>query len=251
MMTQLAARYPGYGWEHNQGYATREHRTAIRRLGPDARSTAARSWPSSARSPATSCRSTCWATRRPRPRPTSCSSASSSRSWPTTPSSTRLDLASLDVGSLEVAPATRRWSRACVGVAGHRSPAWTTDARGPPRSGAATRRRRSSPTRLVAAGWTILGRNVHVGRYELDLVAVDPGRRRRSWSSRSAGAPPRLRPGRGDGRPPQARPGPPGGLRPARARRPAASCRCRFDLVVVEPGERGGEPRIRHHRAAI
>src|SRR6187551_2501854 len=29
--------------------------------------------------------------------------------------------------------------------------------------------------RLVAAGWTILGRDVHVGRYELDLVAVDPG----------------------------------------------------------------------------
>ena len=25
----------------------------------------------------------------------------------------------------------------------------------------------------------------------------------------------------------------------------------RFDLVVVEPGERGGEPRIRHHRAAF
>jgi Holliday junction resolvase-like predicted endonuclease len=25
----------------------------------------------------------------------------------------------------------------------------------------------------------------------------------------------------------------------------------RFDLVVVEPGERGGEPRVRHHRAAF
>src|SRR3954451_24208832 len=33
MMTRLAARYPGYGWERNQGYATREHRDAIRRLG--------------------------------------------------------------------------------------------------------------------------------------------------------------------------------------------------------------------------
>lgn len=33
MMTLLAARYPGYGWERNQGYATREHREAIRRLG--------------------------------------------------------------------------------------------------------------------------------------------------------------------------------------------------------------------------
>jgi ribonuclease HII len=33
MMTLLAHRYPGYGWEHNQGYATLEHRRAIRRLG--------------------------------------------------------------------------------------------------------------------------------------------------------------------------------------------------------------------------
>jgi ribonuclease HII len=33
MMSLLAARYPGYGWEHNQGYATRDHREAIRRLG--------------------------------------------------------------------------------------------------------------------------------------------------------------------------------------------------------------------------
>ena len=33
MMTLLAARYPGYGWERNQGYATREHRAAIREHG--------------------------------------------------------------------------------------------------------------------------------------------------------------------------------------------------------------------------
>ena len=33
MMARLAARYPGYGWERNQGYATLEHRRAIRRLG--------------------------------------------------------------------------------------------------------------------------------------------------------------------------------------------------------------------------
>jgi ribonuclease HII len=33
MMARLAARYPGYGWEHNQGYATRDHRDAIRQLG--------------------------------------------------------------------------------------------------------------------------------------------------------------------------------------------------------------------------
>jgi ribonuclease HII len=33
MMARLATRYPGYGWERNQGYATREHRSAIRQLG--------------------------------------------------------------------------------------------------------------------------------------------------------------------------------------------------------------------------
>ena len=33
MMERLALRYPGYGWERNQGYATLEHRQAIRRLG--------------------------------------------------------------------------------------------------------------------------------------------------------------------------------------------------------------------------
>jgi ribonuclease HII len=33
MMTLLAVRHPGYGWERNQGYATAEHREAIRRLG--------------------------------------------------------------------------------------------------------------------------------------------------------------------------------------------------------------------------
>ena len=33
MMERLAARYPGYGWEHNQGYATLEHRMAIRGSG--------------------------------------------------------------------------------------------------------------------------------------------------------------------------------------------------------------------------
>ncbi len=33
MMARLALRYPGYGWERNQGYATREHRDAIRARG--------------------------------------------------------------------------------------------------------------------------------------------------------------------------------------------------------------------------
>jgi ribonuclease HII len=33
MMAKLAARYPAYGWDRNQGYATREHRDAIRAHG--------------------------------------------------------------------------------------------------------------------------------------------------------------------------------------------------------------------------
>lgn len=33
-MTRLAARFPGYGWEENAGYATLAHRDALRRLGP-------------------------------------------------------------------------------------------------------------------------------------------------------------------------------------------------------------------------
>jgi ribonuclease HII len=33
MMALLAARYPHYGWEHNCGYATAEHRAAIREHG--------------------------------------------------------------------------------------------------------------------------------------------------------------------------------------------------------------------------
>lgn len=33
MMSELAQRYPGYGWERNAGYGTKEHREAIARLG--------------------------------------------------------------------------------------------------------------------------------------------------------------------------------------------------------------------------
>jgi ribonuclease HII len=33
LMRKLAARYPGYGWEHNCGYPTIDHRTALRELG--------------------------------------------------------------------------------------------------------------------------------------------------------------------------------------------------------------------------
>jgi ribonuclease HII len=34
LMRLLGARYPGYGWERNAGYATADHLEALRRLGP-------------------------------------------------------------------------------------------------------------------------------------------------------------------------------------------------------------------------
>lgn len=34
LMARLAQRYRGYGWEHNMGYATAEHREAVATLGP-------------------------------------------------------------------------------------------------------------------------------------------------------------------------------------------------------------------------
>jgi ribonuclease HII len=33
LMSRLAARYPGYGWEHNAGYATRDHVAGLNQLG--------------------------------------------------------------------------------------------------------------------------------------------------------------------------------------------------------------------------
>ena len=33
LMARLAARYPGYGWEHNAGYATPDHRAGMAALG--------------------------------------------------------------------------------------------------------------------------------------------------------------------------------------------------------------------------
>jgi ribonuclease HII len=34
LMRRLAQRYGGYGWDHNAGYATAEHRAALMALGP-------------------------------------------------------------------------------------------------------------------------------------------------------------------------------------------------------------------------
>ena len=33
LMTKLSVRYPGYGWEHNCGYPTIDHRRALHELG--------------------------------------------------------------------------------------------------------------------------------------------------------------------------------------------------------------------------
>jgi putative endonuclease len=112
--------------------------------------------------------------------------------------------------------------------------------------------------RLIEAGWTILGRNVHIGRHELDLVAIDPGppatlavieirwRARRDFglAEETVDHAKRARVraaaygllDRG------ALPG--GGSLP---RLPL-----RFDLIVVEPPVGGAAgPRIRHHRGAF
>jgi putative endonuclease len=103
---------------------------------------------------------------------------------------------------------------------------------------------------LVDAGWTLLARNVHVGRRELDLVATDPGpppalvivevrwRRRRDF-----GLPEETVDYRKRARIRQAAYG-------LLERDDLPHLPVRFDLVVVEPSEGGGQ-RIRHHRAAF
>jgi putative endonuclease len=101
---------------------------------------------------------------------------------------------------------------------------------------------------LLAAGWRILARNVHVGRGELDIVAVDPGppaelvivevrwRRRRDFGVAEESLDHRKR---GHLRAAIGRllaDGLPGGV-------PLPAHALRVDLIVVEPGDR-----IRHHR---
>ena len=105
--------------------------------------------------------------------------------------------------------------------------------------------------RLVAAGWVVLGRDVHVGRNELDLVTVDPGPPRmlvivevRWRSRRDYGLAEETVDHRKRTRIHQAAYG-------LLERGALPHLPLRFDLVVVEPGERGGEPRVRHHRAAF
>ena len=103
-------------------------------------------------------------------------------------------------------------------------------------------------SRLVAGGWTILGRNVRVSRAELDIVAVDPGppselvvievrfRARRDFGLGEETITHKKR---------RLLRGALAGLRDG-GRLPALPAR--FDLIVVEPGT---PPRVRHHRHAF
>lgn len=106
--------------------------------------------------------------------------------------------------------------------------------------------------RLADAGWTVLARNLHVGRYELDIVAVDPGPPAtlvvvevRWRSGREFGLPEETVDHRKRVRVRSAAYGllergslPDGS--------PLPRLPLRFDLVVVEPGDR-----VRHHRHAM
>jgi putative endonuclease len=111
--------------------------------------------------------------------------------------------------------------------------------------------------RLIEAGWTVLARNVHVGRHELDLVAIDPGPPRalvivevRWRASRGFGLGEETVDHRKRSRVRLAAYGLlDRGVLPGGAVVPRLPIR--FDLIVVEPGEGGGEPRVRHHHAAF
>jgi putative endonuclease len=107
--------------------------------------------------------------------------------------------------------------------------------------------------RLTAAGWRILGRNVRVGRGELDLVAVDPGppagvvvievrqRGRRDFGLAEETL---------DGRKRAALRRAVGTLRAWEALpdgTPMPHLPLRVDLVAIDPGP-AGELSVRHHR---
>ncbi len=107
---------------------------------------------------------------------------------------------------------------------------------------------------LVAAGWTLLGRRVHVGRAELDLVAVDPGPppalvvvEVRWRASRAFGLPEETLDPRKIGRLRRAAAAlVAGGILPDGSPVPAHPPR--IDLVAVEPAPASGL-RARHHRS--
>jgi putative endonuclease len=112
--------------------------------------------------------------------------------------------------------------------------------------------------RLESLGWTILARNLHVGRHELDVVAVDHGPPAalvavevRWRARRDFGLPEETFDWRKRRRMRDAafglldRRGLPNGD-------PLPHLPLRFDLVLVEPSQGvSAEPRIRHHRNVL
>jgi len=110
---------------------------------------------------------------------------------------------------------------------------------------------------LTASGWTVLGRNLRFGRNEVDILAVDPGPppalvvvEVRWRASRAYGIGEETFDWRKRGH-----------LRAAVGRLHEMSALpdgtalprlpIRIDLVIVEPGERDGPLRMRHHRDAL
>ena len=107
--------------------------------------------------------------------------------------------------------------------------------------------------RLVAAGWTVLARNLRLGRDEVDLLAVDPGpppalvavevrrRGRRDYglAEESLGWRKRVALRRALGALIDGARLPDG--------RPLPALPLRLDLVAIDPGP-AGEPSVRHHR---
>jgi putative endonuclease len=112
--------------------------------------------------------------------------------------------------------------------------------------------------RLIALGWSILGRNLRLGRKEVDIVALDPGpprmmvlvevrwRARRDYGlpEETFGWHKRAHLRAALGRLAEAGVLPDG--------RPLPPIPIRIDLVVVEPPSApGGPSRVRHHRDAL
>jgi Holliday junction resolvase-like predicted endonuclease len=112
--------------------------------------------------------------------------------------------------------------------------------------------------RLRGTGWTILGRNLRLGRNEIDLVAVDPGPPAtlvivevRWRSRRDFGLPEETldRRKRAHLRAAVGRLLDAGALPDGRS---LPNAPVRVDLIVVEPPLRvAGELRVRHHRNAL
>ena len=113
---------------------------------------------------------------------------------------------------------------------------------------------RLAASRLEAAGWTVLARNLRLGRDEVDILAVDPGppaalvlvevrrRGRRDFGlpEESLGHRKRAALRRAAGSLMAAGALPDG--------RPLPRLALRIDLVAIDPGP-DGVPSVRHHRA--